>query len=101
APALCQSQVSGSSGSFNLFYDRAQRLLTNEARQQMPGAQIPKSSYRRSLFWIAKGKPGWASAEVIIEWEGNAYGEIGTDVIRRNLSTSSDWSRSSANISVT
>jgi hypothetical protein len=38
---------------------------------------------------------------VIIEWEGNAYGEIGTPVIRRNLGTSTEWSKSSANITIT
>jgi hypothetical protein len=39
-----------------------------------------------------------ANADVTVAWEGNDYGEIGTPVIERNLATSSDWTRSSANI---
>src|SRR5215212_1183241 len=41
------------------------------------------------------GRINAAKADVIIEWEGNAYGEIGTPVIRRELKTSTDWSKSS------
>src|SRR5207344_2623197 len=47
------------------------------------------------------GRPNTAKADIIIEWEGNPYGEIGTPVIRRNLSTSTEWSRSSANVTIT
>ena len=38
---------------------------------------------------------------MIIEWEGNPYGEIGTPIIRRDLSRSTEWSKSSANITIT
>jgi hypothetical protein len=102
AVSVAQAGVSASSGSFTLNYDRAQRLLTNEARQAMPGAQVAKQKYRRNLLNINPGKGiGMAVADIVIEWEGNPYGEIGTPVIDRNLTTSTDWSRSSANISIT
>jgi Papain-like cysteine protease AvrRpt2 len=101
--ALVQSQVSASQGSFTLSYDKAQRLLTNEARVNMPGSQNPKKMYSASLFFIGKDNPlaDFAYADVIIEWEGNSYGEIGTPIIRRNLGTSSEWSKSSSNIIIT
>ncbi len=103
AAGIVQSQVNASGGSFQLVYDKAQRLLSAEARRRMPGAQKPKSSYRRHLFYVGSSSPivDFAEANVIIEWEGNAYGEIGTPVIRRDLKTSTDWSRSSASISIT
>ena len=41
-----------------------------------------------------------AKANVIIEWQGNAYGEIATPVIRKELYTSTDWSRSSADTTI-
>jgi hypothetical protein len=68
----------------------------------MPGAQAGKHSYSASLLHLAIGAliPA-AEADVIIEWEGNAYGEIGTPVIRRRLETSTEWSKSSANITIT
>ncbi len=102
AAAIVQSQVSSTQGSFTLSYDRAQRLLTTEARAQLPGAQTPKHVYRRRLFFIGSSGPvnDFANAEIILEWEGNAYGEIATPVMRRDLSTSSDWSRSSANLTI-
>ncbi len=102
AAAIVQSQVSASQGSFSLNYDKAQRLLTNEARQLMPGAQATKSSFSRRLFLISSPRDlaPLATANVIIEWEGNAFGEISTAVIRRDLLTSSEWSHSSANITI-
>jgi GH24 family phage-related lysozyme (muramidase) len=101
AIAVAQTAVSASQGSFTMTYDRAQRLLTTEARAQMPGAQSAKRSYSASLLNLGIGRINAAEADVIIEWEGNAYGEIGTPVIRRRLETSTDWSRSSANIAIT
>jgi hypothetical protein len=99
--SIIQAQVSATQGSFTLSYDKAQRLLTPEARSQMPGAQTTKASYSHRLFWLAIGRLGTAEADVIIEWEGNPYGEIGTAIIRRNLATSTDWSKSSANVTIT
>ncbi len=98
---LVQAQVAASQGSFSLVYDKAARLLTNEARAQMPGSQTTKTRYKRRLFWISINRPNTAEADVLIDWEGNPYGEIGTPIIERNLSTSTEWSRSSANITIT
>lgn len=101
--AIAQAQVAASQGSFTLVYDKAQRLLTPEARAQMPGSQTSKQSYSHRLLWIGSDAPLWspATANIIIEWEGNPYGEIGTPVIRRELGTSSEWSKSSATITIT
>ncbi len=101
AAAIVQSGVAGSSGSFSLNYDRAQRLLTNEARQAMPGAAQPKSKFSTTLFKIGMKVRPVANAVVTIAWEGNAYGEIGTVVIERDLDTSSDWSKSDFRITIT
>ncbi|TVM03483.1 MAG: hypothetical protein CV087_05025 [Candidatus Brocadia sp. WS118] len=101
AIAVVQAQVSASQGSFTLSYDKVQRLLTSEARAAMPGSQSSKKSYSRRLLYLGIGAVNAAEADVIIEWEGNPYGEIGTPVIRRNLGTSTEWSKSSANITIT
>jgi hypothetical protein len=101
AISILQAQVSASQGAFTLSYDKAQRLLTTEARAQMPGSQSSKQTYSRRLFYIGISRVNAAEAEVIIEWEGNSYGEIGTAIMRRNLSTSTEWSKSSANITIT
>jgi len=100
AAALVQSGVSASAGGFNLNYDRAQRLLTNEARQAMPGATQPKTKFRTTLFKIGMKVRPVANAVITIAWEGNAYGEIGTIVIERDLDKSSDWSRSEFRINI-
>jgi hypothetical protein len=101
AVAIVQTQVSASQGSFTLSYDKAQRLLTSEARAQMPGSQTSKTSYSLHLLYLSIGAVNSAEADVIVEWEGNPYGEIGTPVIRRNLEKSTEWSKSSANITIT
>jgi GH24 family phage-related lysozyme (muramidase) len=101
AIAVVQAQVSASQGSFALSYDKAQRLLTAEARAHMPGSQSSKKSYSLPLLLMGNSAPNQAAADIIIEWEGNPYGEIGTPVIRRNLATSTEWSKSSANITIT
>jgi hypothetical protein len=100
AAAMVQAQVSASAGSFSLSYDRAQRMLTNEARQGMPGAQQTKRSYAARLMYVGIGMPGFAKADITIEWEGNPYGEIGTAVIKRDLDASTDWSKSSFNCTI-
>jgi hypothetical protein len=101
AVAIVQAQVSATQGSFSLSYDKAQRILTTEARAQMPGSQSEKKSYAKTLFFIGGIRVGTAEATVVIEWEGNAYGEIGTPVIRRDLKSSTEWSSSSANLTIT
>ncbi len=100
AAAIVQSQVGSTQGSFSLTADYAQRLLTNEARLKMKGAQKPKEIYKRELFWIGELKEGFADASIVIEWEGNAYGEIGTAVIRRDILHSTEWTKSSANTTI-
>jgi hypothetical protein len=110
AVAIVQTQVNASGGSFQLSYDKAHRLLTPEARTKMPGSQMSKSNYKRDLLGIGKALDasdeirdhfGWVEANVVIEWEGNPYGEIGTPVFSRNLRTSTDWSKSSAAVVIT
>jgi GH24 family phage-related lysozyme (muramidase) len=101
AIAIAQTAGAASQGSFTLTYERAQRLLTTEARSQMPGSQTAKRTYAADLLYLSIGAINAAKADIVIEWEGNAYGEIGTPVIRRKLETSTDWSKSSANIAIT
>jgi hypothetical protein len=103
AIAILQSQVNASGGSFQLAYDKAQRLLTPEARAKMPGSQGSTSRYTRPLLYIGSSSPvmDFAEANIIIEWEGNPYGEIGTAIIQRDLKTSTDWSKSSAAVVIT
>lgn len=96
--AVGQTALSSVSGDFALSWDSASRLLTSEARQQMPGAQRDKQKYRAQLLRIAHWKPGLADATVVIEWEGNAFGEIGAVFLSKDLDQSSDWSKSSCNI---
>jgi hypothetical protein len=102
AAAIVQSQVNGSSGSFQLVYSTAQRLLTPEARGKMPGSQSTKQKFSRRLMHLGASNivMDLAQAEIIIEWEGNPYGEIGTPVIRRELTKSTEWSKSSASLVV-
>jgi GH24 family phage-related lysozyme (muramidase) len=99
--AIVQAQASASQGTFTLTYDKAQRLITDEARAKMPGSQRTKQTYSRLLLYLGIGAINVATANVIIEWEGNPYGEIGTPVIRRDLATSTEFSKSSANIAIT
>lgn len=103
AVSVVQAQHGISQGKFSLSYDRAQRLLTTEARVLMPGAHSPKRKYRYLLFALDMAwydRVNAANAKIYIEWEGNAYGEMSTVVIERDLEESSDFSRSSANISI-
>ena len=99
--SIVQAQVSASQGSFYLSYDKAARLLTAEARAAMPGSQATKTSYSKKLFWIGELKEGFADATILIEWEGNPYGEISTPVIRRDLEHSTEWTKSSNNLTIT
>lgn len=103
AAALVQSGVSASSGSFNLHYDSAQRLLTSQARQAMPGSLSPKQKHKVVLLSVSANSPviDFANAVITIDWEGNDYGEIGTAVIERDLDSSSEWSRSGFSMTIT
>lgn len=101
AAAMVQAQVASSQGSFTLSFDKAERMLSNEARQAMPGARSVKSKYQRLALHLPKVRAGTAHADVIVEWEGNAYGEIGTVLIQRDLANSTEFSKSAANITMT
>lgn len=101
AVSVAQAQVAASQGAFTLTYDKAQRLLSTEARASMPGSQVNKQNYRQRLLFLGAGGVNLAYAQVFIEWEGNPYGEISTPIIRRDLSSSTEWSRSSAQITIT
>jgi len=101
AVGLVQAQYAASQGAFSLVYDKVQRLLTTEARTHMPGSQKSKKTYSHRLFYIGIGAAmELAKADIYIEWDGNDYGEIGTPVIQRNLSSSTEWSKSSASITI-
>jgi len=99
--AVSVVQASISEGSFTLTFDKAERLLTTQARQSMPGSQVPRTRYAHTMLFLGAGRINAAYAHVIIEWDGNSYGEIGTVYISRDLSTSTEWSRSSANMTIT
>jgi hypothetical protein len=100
AISVGQAAGSATSGTFVLTYPVAQRLLASEARLKMPGAQTAKQAYSRHLFYLGIGAINAAEADVIIEWDGNPYGEIATPIIRKKLDTSTDWSRSAATIAI-
>jgi hypothetical protein len=99
AAAVVQAGFAASEGTFTLTYDKAQRLLTPDARAAMPGSQAATQNYVRQLFHV--GAEGFANASVTIAWQGNAYGEITTPVIERDLAQSTDWSHSSAMFEIT
>ena len=101
AASLVQSGLQAiPSGSLQVTYDSQQRLLTPQARLDMPGAAAPRNTYTRNLFWFPSLAPNAAQALIQITWDGNAYGEIGTPKITADLDQTSDWSRSSCTINI-
>ncbi|WP_137845747.1 lysozyme [Microbacterium sp. 2FI] len=101
AAAIVQTQVNAfPGGTLNVSYDKQQRLLTPEARLQMPGAHRPKSTYTRDLLRLPQVRAGTAYAQLTIAWEGNDYGEISTPIVSRDLDRTSDFSRSDASIAI-
>jgi hypothetical protein len=102
AAVIAGIEVATIQGSLALTFDKAERLLTTEARQAMPGAaKGGKGKYERLVLHIPNAHPTTAHADIVARWEGNAYGEIGTVLIETDLANSSEWSRSSANIVMT
>ncbi|MEV6598588.1 hypothetical protein AB0M36_17180 [Actinoplanes sp. NPDC051346] len=101
AISVAQAGLSAASGSLSLTYDKAHRLLTDDARREMPGARAATSKHRRTFLSLQPGKALQANAELIVEWEGNAYGEVGTVILSRDLTNSSDWTHSDAAVTVT
>lgn len=89
------------SGNLTISSDKAQRLLTPQARQKLNSR--PKTSYTYPILWINFDKPifGAADAEIEVTWEGNDYGEIGGAYVRRNLTNTTAFSKSSLNVSFT
>jgi GH24 family phage-related lysozyme (muramidase) len=106
AVAIVQAQVNATQGSFTLFFDQAQRMLTSEARAQMPGAQPQGKNYKQTLFYIGVADPktsdilNMAYATVTIAWGGDDYGEIATANIERDLDSSTDWQKSTCNLNI-
>ena len=100
AAALVQP-VFMKSGNFTLSSDKAQRLLTPQARQKL--GTTPKTTYTYPLLWINFDKPIGDIADALLEvtWEGNAYGEIGAAYVRRNIKSAQAFSKSSLNVNFT
>src|SRR6185503_127427 len=99
--SMVQSGVQAGEGAFGLTFDKADRLLTSEARAAMPGAASGgKTQYRRLVFHMPQMRAGTAHADVYAEWAGNAYGEIETVIFSRDLDTSTEFSHSSPNVTL-
>lgn len=101
AASIVQSQVNAfAAGSLQVTYDAQQRLLTPQARLDMPGAMRPRHTWTRTLFWLPSIRLNAADALIRITWDGNDYGEMGTPTITKDLAATSDWSKSSASINI-
>lgn len=89
------------SGNLVITSEKAQRLLTSQARQKLGG--IPKNSYTYPILLIGMQRIVGDNAHALLEvtWEGNAYGEIGTAYVRRNLNNTDAFTKSSLNVNFT
>lgn len=89
------------SGNLTIASDKAQRLLTSQARQKLNTRA--KKNYVFPILWINADKPLIEAADALIEvtWEGNDYGEIGSAYVRRNLRSTTAFTKSSLNVSFT
>lgn len=96
AAAVGQTALQASAGTLTVTYDAQARLLTPEAKLEMPGANSPRRKYRKLLYRFPQARVGTASAEIMVDWGGNDYGEIETPVIEPDLESTSTWSQSSA-----
>lgn len=101
AGASLLSPVMTKSGNLSIMSDKAQRLLTPQARQKLHSK--PKKSYIYPLLWVNADAPlvGAADADIEVTWEGNDYGEIGGAHVRRNLKNTTAFTKSSLNVSFT
>lgn len=103
AIAVARDAASDVSGGFSLNFTPASRLLVNEARQAMPGVHKAKETYSYRLFHITASPP-WPApdvrAEIVVEWEGNPYGEIGAVLVYRDLKKSTDFIKSECKITI-
>lgn len=100
AGGLMQAQYQAERGNLTLAFDKAERLLDPQARLAMPGARAARHTYSRSFLSFPQLYLGTANAELVVEWGGNAYGEIETPVFKKSLSASSDWTVSELSVSV-
>jgi len=89
------------SGSLNISSDKAQRLLTAQARQKL--GNVAKQTYTYPVLWINFDRMIGDIADALLEvtWEGNAYGEIGAAYVKRNMKNTDAFSKSSLNVSFT
>lgn len=95
------SAVSATSGSLSIQSDKAQRLLTPQARQKL--GNKPKQTYTYPVLWINFTRPLVDNADALIEvtFEGNEYGEIGAAYVRRNLKNTTAFTKTSLNVTFT
>jgi hypothetical protein len=101
AVAIVQSQINAfPGGSLQVSYNEQSRLLTPQARLEMPGAVRPRNTYTRTLFSLPSIRWNAAKALIKIRWDGNDYGELGTPTITKDLDETTDWSKSSASIDI-
>lgn len=87
-------------GHLNVSWEGQSRLLMPEAKLKMPGADAPMTEYVRDLIRFPQVRSGTAYAQITIAWQGNAYGEIGTPVVKVDADRSSDWSRTEGSLIV-
>jgi hypothetical protein len=100
AGGLVQSQYQAERGNLTLTFDKAQRLLDTQGRLAMPGARTATHQYQRRFLSFPQLYLGTANAELVVEWGGNAYGEIETVVFKKLQRESSDWTVSDLTVSV-
>lgn len=98
--SVAQASLQAGGGGLDFTYEKVERLLTAQARLQMPGAATSKQPYRHRFLTLSALKPGMAYADFLVTWEGNAFGEISTVVMKKDLSNTSDWTHAEARVTV-
>ena len=98
--AIAQSSLQAGGGGLEFTYQQVERLLTTQARLAMPGAAATKQSYKHRFLSLDAMKPGMANADLVVTWEGNAFGEISTVVMKKDLATSTDWTKAEGKVTV-
>lgn len=99
--SIAQSSLQAGGGGLDFTYQQVERLLTTQARLAMPGAATSKQPYSHRFLTLSALKPGMAYADFLVTWEGNAFGEISTVVMKKDLSNTSDWTRADGRVAVT
>ncbi|MCD6640269.1 MAG: hypothetical protein LT071_10210 [Nocardioides sp.] len=100
AGSIAQAQYQAERGNLSLSFDKADRLLDPPARLAMPGAPAARRTYTRRFLSFPQLYVGNANAELVVEWGGNAYGEIETPVFKKAQGESSDWTVSELSVTV-